>query len=64
MKIGNLFSKKELAKLPIIFNFFTKKQINTQNQLFPEKRKLVKIDFYQTEEYKTHKFYKPISKML
>ncbi len=60
-----LFSDEELAYLPIGFQFFVKPD-ETPKPIpeFQEKEKFVKIDYYNTDKYKVHTHYKPISKIV
>ena len=60
-----LFSDKELAYLPIGFQFFIKPptQPIIKND-FQEAPKFIKIDFYNTDKYRSHSPSKPISKIV
>ena len=60
-----LFTDEELSYLPIGFQFFIKPDESVKPlPEFQEKEKFVKIEYYNTEQYKVHTHYKPISKMV
>lgn len=60
-----LFSDDELSYLPIGFQFFIKPPETIKQQPeFQEKEKFVKIDYYNTDKYKVHTSYKPLSKII
>ena len=60
-----LFSDEELAYLPIGFQFFVKPdEMPRPIPEFQEKGKFVKIDHYNTDKYKAHPHYKPLSKII
>lgn len=60
-----LFSDEELAYLPIGFQFFVKPDETPRTILeFQEKEKFVKIEHYNTDKYKVHPHYKPLSKII
>lgn len=61
-----LFTDEELAYLPIGFQFFVKPPEVTETipPEYQEKEKFVKINHYQTDKYKVHTHYKPLSKII
>jgi hypothetical protein len=60
-----LFSDAELAYLPLGFQFFIKPDETPRpTPEFQETEKFVKIDYYNTDKYKGHTHYKPLSKII
>ena len=53
-----------LRKLPVIFQELKVTALERQVSDWNEKPKFVKIDFYQTPQYKTESHYKPLSKII
>jgi hypothetical protein len=61
-----LFTDEELAYLPIGFQFFVKPP-EVQECVpveYQEKDKFTKIEHYNTDKYKVHPHYKPLSKII
>lgn len=53
-----------MRKLPIIFQELKVTKLENKATEWDEKPKFIKVDFYQTPQYKADSHYKPLSKII
>jgi len=59
-----LIPEDKIGYFPITFQYLKSYPAKIKANEWTEKPKLIPIDFYQTTQYKTHSFYKPLSKII